>query len=222
MKSLFLLLISFASFAQNPAIKIEIDSISSFDSIATERIYTIKYHIENLLDNPISFIANTQNLIPINTGSQRHNGYYKLFEGQKPIDMNTIFTNKLFKSKKEYKFYDDKTAEEVEKIAMEEFVKNHWEETNKDLMKSIVRMQPKETKNFTVKLYWNKERYRKEDEFEFYIEEKATHYIEFAVNLLLEEFKEKLTEEQFSTIVNDKSFIKGWYTSNKVEIDFSE
>ncbi|MDN3678159.1 hypothetical protein QWY90_12665 [Flavobacterium paronense] len=222
MKHLLFLLISFTAFAQNKAIKIEIDSVTSFDSIPTERIYTIKYHIENLTDKPISFIANTQNLIPINTGSQRHNGYYKLFEEQKPIDMNTIFTNKLFKSKKEYKFYDDKTAEEVEKIAMEEFVKNHWDETNKDLMKSIIMMQPKETKNFTVKLYWNKERYRKEDEFEFYIEEKATHYIEFAVNLLLEEFKEKLTEEEYSAIINDKTFIKGWYTSNKVPIDFSE
>ncbi len=222
MKYLLFLVISFATFAQNKAIKLEIDSVVSVDSIPTERTFTINYHIENLTDKAISFIVNTQNLIPINVGSQKHNCYYKLFEEEKPIEMSTIFNSNFKSQKKELKTYDNLSLEEVQKKSIEETVKYFWEETNKNLMKSIVKMLPKETKSFIVKLYWNKERYRKEDEFEFYIEEKAQHYIEFSVNLLLEEFKEKLTEEQYATIKNYKTFIKGWYTSNKVAIDFSE
>ncbi len=222
MKYLLFLVISFATFAQNKAIKLEIDSVVSVDSIPTERTFTINYHIENLTDKAISFIVNTQNLIPINVGSQKHNCYYKLFEEEKPIEMSTIFNSNFKSQKKELKTYDNLSLEEVQKKSIEETVKYFWEETNKNLMKSIVKMLPKETKSFIVKLYWNKERYRKEDEFEFYIEEKAQHYIAFSVNLLLEEFKEKLTEEQYATIKNYKTFIKGWYTSNKVAIDFSE
>ena len=222
MKYLLFLVISFATFAQNKAIKLEIDSVVSVDSIPTERTFTINYHIENLTDKAISFIVNTQNLIPINVGSQKHNCYYKLFEEEKPIEMSTIFNSNFKSQKKELKTYYNLSLEEVQKKSIEETVKYFWEETNKNLMKSIVKMLPKETKSFIVKLYWNKERYRKEDEFEFYIEEKAQHYIAFSVNLLLEEFKEKLTEEQYATIKNYKTFIKGWYTSNKVAIDFSE
>lgn len=221
MKYLFLA-ISFTALAQNKAIKLEIDSVISVDSIPTERTFTINYHIENLTDKPISFIVNTQNLIPINVGSQKHNCYYKLFEEEKPIEMSNIFNSNFKSQKKELKTYDNLSLEEVQKKSIEETLKYFWEETNKNLMKSIVKMQPKETKSFVAKLYWNKERYRKEDEFEYYIEEKKSHYIEFSVNLLLEEYKTKLTEEQYTAIVNDKTFIKGWYTSNKVAIDFSK
>ena len=207
MKYLLFLVISFATFAQIKAIKLEIDSVVSVDSIPTERTFTINYHIENLTDKAISFIVNTQNLIPINVGSQKHNCYYKLFEEEKPIEMSTIFNSNFKSQKKELKTYDNLSLEEVQKKSIEETVKYFWEETNKNLMKSIVKMLPKETKSFIVKLYWNKERYRKEDEFEFYIEEKAQHYIAFSVNLLLEEFKEKLTEEQYATIKNYKTFL---------------
>jgi hypothetical protein len=221
MKYILFVFITLTSFAQNPTIKLEIDSVTFVDSIPTERIFTINYHIENLIEKPISFIVNTKDLLAINLGSQSYKCYFKLFEEQKTIEMSNIFTNK-FKGEKTNAFYDDKTLEEIQKASIEETVKYFWEKTNKNLMKSIVKIQPKETKNFQAKLYWDKERYRKQNEFEYYIDEKATHYIELSMNLLLEEFKDKLTEEQYSAIINDKTFIKGWYTSNKTEINFKE
>ena len=71
MKYFLFVLISFTTLAQNSAIKIEIDSITSLDSIPTERKFTINYHIENLTDNDVSFFLNPNKLIPNSTADRK-------------------------------------------------------------------------------------------------------------------------------------------------------
>ena len=80
MKYFLFVLISFTTFAQNSAIKIEIDSITSSDSIPTERKFTINYQIENLTDNDISFFLNPTVLTPNSRASMSKNVIYHPYQ----------------------------------------------------------------------------------------------------------------------------------------------
>jgi hypothetical protein len=57
---------------------------------------------------------------------------------------------------------------------------------------------------------------------EYYINEKSNCSIELYIVLLKEEFKERLIDSDYTKIINTPNFIKGWYNSNKKEINFKE
>jgi hypothetical protein len=57
---------------------------------------------------------------------------------------------------------------------------------------------------------------------EYYINEKSNCSIELYIVLLKEEFKERLIDSDYTKIINTPNFIKGWFNSNKNEINFKE
>jgi len=69
---------------------------------------------------------------------------------------------------------------------------------------------------------WDKERYHKNDVIEYFIEEKEKHFFELHINLMTTELLSNFTEEEKKEVLKDKTLTKGWFTSNKVEIDLSE
>ena len=110
---------------------------------------------------------------------------------------------------------------------IEEFSKNKDEnyrlrKSSEELMNSIMALEPKETKHYTKIYYWDKKRYHKIDELEYYINENSNCYLELYIVLLNEHFKERMTDDDFKTLLNIPNFIEGWFTSNKVEINFRE
>lgn len=222
MKPLYLLLlISFSAISQNKPLSFEIDKLTSVDSIATKRIYTIEYHIENTSDKTVSFVLNCNDLIPINSGSQSEKMYFKLFENDKSIEMTNILENGFRQKFFAFNESDKLSPEELKKLE-EEAIKYFEEMRKKSILENIITLQPKETKKYKAYLSWNKERYRKQGDFEYYIHETNPHYLELAFNLMLETFESKLTPEEYRTISSNPNIIKGWYTSNSVPIDFSE
>ena len=242
MKSFLLSLLSILSFAQNSAIKIEIDSITSSDSIPTERKFTINYHIENLTDNDISFFLNPTVLTPNSRASMSKNVIYNLYQYDEKLDMDGVFTNRRridFDNKvqsvksdaerdKLYKefFMSDLNmnldsivkGDKSEKEINDYFLKGN----SKELLKSIMTIASKKTSHYKIEVIWNKKRYHKIDNIEFYLNEDIPHYIDFTLNLMREEFKDKLTPDDYQQIITNPNFIKGWYTSNRVEINFKE
>jgi hypothetical protein len=99
---------------------------------------------------------------------------------------------------------------------------DNWIYTNQKLLQSIVYLKPNETKNFQIITFWDKQRYFKIDENEYYLDENEKY--EFELSLYLDKLnrKEKLTEEEFTKIKNDENFIEGRFSSNKMKINFGE
>jgi hypothetical protein len=90
------------------------------------------------------------------------------------------------------------------------------------IMKSIIKLKPKESKFYSAEVIWDKKRYFKIDDNEFYLNEDMPHFIELTINLMKEEFKDKIINEEFEKIIINPNFISGWFISNKVEINFKE
>jgi hypothetical protein len=236
MKYWILLFISFSAFSQNKSIELQIDSITHIDSTATERIFTINYHIENLTNSTISFFLDPENLTPISRGSMSKTILYKIYENQELFNLENIFINKKMEAFKKA-MEDAKTPEEKNLILkkflnkemnmnmdsikkMDEKATLNWEKEL--LLKSITTLKEKEKINYSKTLIWDKKRYHKIEDNEFYIDENKPYYIEFTVNLMIEEFISKGDLEDFGELLKNYNFIKGWFTSNKAALNFKE
>jgi hypothetical protein len=237
-----LFLFSLSVFSQNKAIDVKIDSITSDDSNPKKRVYTINYHIENLSDNSIYFFLIPNTLIANAASSMTlfpiykiyHNDIFTPLDGpffeKHGIDWETKLTG--------FKDYTSPEAKEIIKKALEEFtaknkiiVDNYtknggkstddaWIIENHHLLESKITLKPKETKTFVIKTSWNKERYFKEDDLEYYLDEKDKFEFELVLDLKKTFFKERLSTEEYLKIEKDIHFIEGIFTTNKVSIIF--
>ena len=220
MKFIICLLFSIASFSQTKPLELKIDTINSSQDEDNDRRFVLQYHITNLSDKAVSFVLNTKGLIPIGAGSLRSNPYFKIYENGKSFDAQGIFTSgkRKFESEKAVQDFNDSIRNLFAKKTLEQLLL----EKKKNFLNNIQKLEPKETLNFEAVLNWNKQRYFKNDVYEYYIQEKEKYYFELHINLMKEELLLDFSEEERNEILKDKTLTKGWYTSNKVLIDFSE
>ena len=218
--TLILFFLSIFCFAQNTALKIKIDSIISNDSIPNKRKFTINYHIQNLTDNPISFILNPKSISPNATSSSAYCPAYRLYQEDKTINTEDVLTSRTTTESNES--FIKNILDEISKLKTDPSIEIEKLTTqiNSSIIENIVKLNPKEVKKYCIILYWNKERYTKYFDNEYYLDEKATHYFDLFINLMKEEFKEQLFPEEYKKIMEDKTIIKGWAQSNKMEINF--
>ena len=78
------------------------------------------------------------------------------------------------------------------------------------------------TQNFIIQTNWNKKRYYKIDDNEYYLNENDKFEIELSLYLDKTNRKNSLSPEEFSKINSDGNFIQGTFTSNKMEVNFKE
>jgi len=221
MKYFYILFFCLTAFSQSKPLELKILSLTEIDSVS-ERTFSLGFSISNKTDKTIHFILNPEGLIPISGGSMRPNPYYKIYEKETSIDISNLFTgrkvSRTFKSEEDFKKYQDSLSEVVKNKTLEELVKENKAST----IKNIQEMKPNETKEYSSTFRWDKNRYFKNDVMEYYIDEKESHFFELHINLMKEELLSKFSEEEQNEILKDKNFIKGWFTSNKVEINFRE
>jgi hypothetical protein len=222
MKLIVCLFFAITVFGQEKPIEIKIDSLSILNSNETERKFVLHYHLTNLNNKPITFILDPKEVIPIGAGSLRPNVYYKLYENDTAIEANGILTGnsniRYFKSEADYTRYIDsvdtyiksRTPEQLSQIKKEGFLEH------------IQNMEANQTKHFRSILVWDKRRYHRNDVIEYYIEEKEKHFIELHINLMTEELLMSFSEAEKKELLKDKTLTKGWFTSNKMEIDLGE
>ena len=242
MKQFLFILISFTTFAQSPAIKFEIESIKSIDSISTERIFIINYYIENLTNNEVSFFLNPNNLIPNSRASMSKNVAYNLYENDEKLYLVDVFsTRQMINYRRKWesiknnserdKFLNENLSKEINikidsitkgKKEYQEIENYFLKKEREMLLKSRMKLAPKDIKKYSIALIWDKTRYYKIDDIEFYINENLPHYINLSINLMKEEFKDKLSPDEFQKIMSNPYFLKGWFTSNKMEINLRE
>lgn len=216
------LFFSICSFAQNTELEIRIDSITFIDSNPTERKFTINYHIENKTNNAVSLILNTNKIKSNMTNSLSWIPSYRLYHENITID-----TDNVFNSKKSQELIQ-KRINELESIKsnITEYLliehKKTKEKNSKEIINSIIKLNPKEIKSYTVTLDWDKNRYQKSFDNEYYLDEKSSHYIDLFLYLNKEELEKNLLIEDLKTILEDKTIAKGWLQSNRMEINFKE
>lgn len=228
---LLFLLVSFWSFSQNRPIEIKIDSITSIDSNGfRDREFTIVYHIKNLSNNEVSLFLNPKKIIPSVASSMQHVPTYRLYQNETPIDVAQVFTiNRTVFRPNDFnqQSIDEylKSRRDSIKLAYEKINSDPeyaWQMKNKAIMNSILILKPNETKQFVQKINWDKKRYLKSHDLEYYFDENQKYFLELELTLMKSEFQDRLTKEELESIMKNENFIKGNYKSNKVEINFKE
>ncbi|WP_395061361.1 hypothetical protein [Flavobacterium sp.] len=240
MRLLYFLVFLF-TFSVSAQIEIKINSISTTDLSLKKRKFTIKYHIKNLTNKEISFFLMPKTLIAHSASSMTLFPVYKIYQNGVFEDVDGPFYEKIYaeqegfeaetdseKRKKIIEDLTDKFNTEYEKT-IEDYKKNGgkstddmWIYRNQKLIQSIVKLNPNETKEFEITTSWNKERYYKIDDKEFYLDEKDKFEIELSLFLDKSNRINSLSPEELSKIKKDENFIEGRFTSNKMEINFKE
>ncbi|SEA80545.1 hypothetical protein SAMN05443667_10922 [Flavobacterium gillisiae] len=216
------LFFSICSSAQNTELEMKIDSITSIDSSPKKRKFTIHYHIENRTNTVVSFILNTHAVRSNATNSTSWIPSYRLHQENEIIIADNIFNS----TNTEDVIQKLKGKLETNKGNLETYFtqkeKKLKEQTSKNIIKSLIKLNPDESKTYTITLDWDKNRYIQYFDNEYYLDGKTTHYIDLFVNLYKEELYERLLPEDLNTIKEDKTITKGWIQSNKMEINFKE
>ena len=239
---IFILFFATLSFSQKALLQLKIDSITFTDSIPNERKFTINYHLQNVTNQTLRFFMD--GFFTNKNGSNKTSHHYQLFQNKLFLNVNSILKPTIIKeelSKKEYMLKliadKDKLKESLKKIDLENGINSdsmrisfmqgdkigsyNWKRNNKQVLESITSLNPNEQIKFTRTMYWNKIKYYKQDENEYFLDENANYFIEFFVNLRKEEFKESLTQKQYDEILNDKNFIKGVFFTEKTKINLN-
>lgn len=232
--SILLFLFTSILFAQNAPLKLTLLAVISKDSIPTERIFTINYSLENQTSQKLEFFLSPQVLTSNVSGALENFPYFTILEEAEMINANGILAgnfddslpkdliNLLKKAKSEddrSKIYGTYFLRRFQDDSIPE--KKHKRE-RKELLDQLFSMQPNETKTFSVRCTWHKDRYFTHSDIEYYVDEKAKHYIQLTINLFKEPFKDRLETDEFTAMMNNKNFISGVFTSNKMEINFFE
>ncbi|HLP63526.1 hypothetical protein [Flavobacterium sp.] len=239
--ALLFLFLSSLLFAQNPIVDLKIDSIEVTD-FDDERKYTVHYHIENRTDKKISFLLDTSNndtitgvktnrIIPI---IYQDTTAIKDFIFIKNYDYTEVFKfiNDLRNSKTDAEEEAIKNDPEFKKlkihpICLEKIIEKREPDykkirlfENNTIYKTLKTLEPKEIQHFQLILFWNKERYFKSEENEYYLEANSNYSIELSFSTKDFDYLYFDSTEGFEY---DKSlFFNSETISNKVTFHFNE
>lgn len=205
MSRFFLMLFLVGLSANAQKLELKIDSITVNDRDEAERVYNVYYHLENLTQDRIRFFLDTGNIIPSTGGSGSYYPFYKLYENDTFLEIGNVFSGSGTKT-----FRFNETEFKAARVTI-----------NKEKINTIVEMAPGEVKNFSMDFHWDRNRYYQNQDMEYYLQEKAKHFLEITMVLQKSNNNNSLPDGAFNEIIADKHFIEGVFTSNKKEIDFN-
>ena len=240
--SYFLLLFSIVTFSQSKVLNVKINAINSKEIKINRKQYIINYQIENLTNQEVSFFLTPNTLIANAASSMTLFTVYKIYINGEFTPLDGPFFEKYGVDWEAFRETNkDLTEVEFQKLAKKTFenfqneskviIENYknkggtntdenWILENNNLMKSKITLKPKEVKAFEIQTDWNRERYFKEDDLEYYLNENDQYEFELTLDLKKTAFKNQLSKEEYLAIEKDKNFIEGTFTSNKAIIDF--
>jgi len=239
----FFLFVTFTISAQNKKLEVKINSITTKDVNASNRVFNINYQIENKTNDTISFFLMPNALIANAASSSTLFTVYKIYQNGKFEDMDGPFFEYETNNEIEYAILENKDSEEAKKLLkriqmvysinsmnyQKEYKKNggtsldtKWINERGRLLKNIIHLYPNETRTFTIKTLWNKNRFIKNDDLEYYLNENDVFEIELILDLKTDLFKDQLSDDDLKMIKANPNFIKGEFVSNKFKLDFKE
>lgn len=239
----FFLFITFTISGQNKKLEVTINSITTEDVNESNQVFNINYQIENKTNDTISFFLIPNALIANAASSSTLFTVYKIYQNGKFEDMDGPFFEYETDEELEYATLLNKESEHAKKllktiqtnqaiVAMDYYkqYKNSggtsedfkWVYYRTKLLKNIIKLNPKETKNFKIKTLWNKNRFIKNDDLEFYLDENDKFEIELILDLKTDLFKDQLSDDDLKMIKANPNFIKGEFVSNKFKLNFKD
>ena len=242
-KIILLLLVSIASYSQNAKIQVKVDSIYYVETNYKNREYYINYQVTNTTNKDISFFLIPNALIAETASSSTLYTVYKIYQNGIYENMDGPFFE--YESLEELRLaqIDDinsiefkglsNTIKQNRKTQFAEYLKKYkdegglltdkqWIYENERLLDNIVKLTPNESQKFTIKTLWNKDKFIKNDDLEFYLDDNKKIEFQLILDLKKVQFKDKLEPEYFARIEKDTNFIEGTFVSNKIEISFKE
>ena len=222
---LLFFLFDFVAHSQSDDLELTLDSISSVDK-NNQRIFTIHYQIKNKTARPLSFILNPYKIRSNVSNALSWTPSYRLYQKETRIDVESI--SSPITNEKNNKDFIDKMSKELREnkgnldnylIKKQNEIK---EASSNSIMSTIIMLNPHESKSYAASFMWDKNRYVTHYDNEYYLDEKIPHYLDLVLILMKEELYSTLLPEDKVTIEANKTIIKGWLSSNKVEINFKE
>lgn len=237
---LSLLLFSIQLMGQTPALAVKINSVIVDNANPKFRAYQINYQIENLTNHPVSFFLIPTHMTCNAMSSLALTPIYKLYQNNIYVPMQgpleappgkhvwTDYPDENISNVEDAQALIQKITMEKNKAIVEAYQKKggksddvYWIIKNQELLDSKILMKALETQSYTITVQWNKERYRMEDDLEYYLEEQDVFEMDLTLHLIKTYFKDRLTAEEYAEVAKDPNFIEGIFTSNKVTIDFN-
>jgi hypothetical protein len=222
---LFLLLFNSVAHSQSNDLSLTLDSIPSIDN-NNQRIFTIHYHIENKTNQVVSFILNPNSIRSNVSNALAWTPSYRLYQEDTRIDVESI--SSPITIAKNNKDFIDKMSKELRenKENLNGYLlkkqKEIQENSSRSIMSTIIMLNPHEIRAYAVPFSWDKNRYITYFDNEYYLDEKTPHYLDLVIILMKEELYTRLLPEDKNKIEANKTIIKGWLSSNKMEINFKE
>ena len=225
---LVFLFLSNLTIGQVIPLRLKIDAINYNDSI-NKRTFIINYNIENLTNKELTYFLNPTDFISNTRASLSTKIAYKIYQDNDLINVDDIINDE-----NNTKLKGAKSDKELSLLMNKFLITNgiYFDNNNpidsltlsklkaEKLFSSMQTIGPNETKSYTKKLFWDKTRYYKLDDNEFYLDEKSNHFLEISITLLKEEYQKTVSKEMFETITKNKNFIKGSFVSNRHLINF--
>lgn len=164
---------------------------------------------------------------------------YKIYENNNFIDVDGVFEKYIDENNPTSIIQNSEYNQKI-KATIDNFFKHHdslvnvyknnggksndstWIVKNFNILKIKKTIEPKAVLNIQQKTTWFKKRYFKNDENEYYLDQKNIYYLELGLVLLKNELQNRLTIQEFEAIKNDKNFLSGVFISNKMKIDFGD
>jgi hypothetical protein len=221
-----LFLFFFIGHSQSDEIALTLDSIVSVDNSSKKRIFTIHYQIQNKTAKRISFILNPHSIRSNVSNSLAWMPSYRLYQNSIRIDVESISSPQANDTINK-EFIDSMQKELREnKANLEEYLlqrqKKTLESSSKNIINSILTFEPKESRSYSVSFNWDKNRYVTHYDNEYYLDEKTPHYMDIVVILMKDELYSRLLPEDQLKIESNKTILRGWLNSNKIEINFKD
>lgn len=208
--------------AQTTEVAVQIDSITHIDPSPNERLFTVHYSVTNKTKDVISLILNTRSIKP---NMYNHSSWipsYRLYQEENVVETNSIFNSK----KNDAALKQLIQALEENRKDLADFLAKQTEEikqkTRKEILESVLQFQGNETKKFTANLSWDKNRYHKFEDNEYYLNNNDTHFLDLFLYFNKHELASNLLAEDLKNILETPNLISGWITSNKFPINFKD
>lgn len=236
--------IVFKTNGQSDRVLFTIDSVSHIDSVSVRK-FIIHYKLQNLTNQKAMFFLEPNSVFTGSAGSKNTQISSQLFQEKEELPAREILSLSARKMsipnfdsiadkdkrkdaiikylKENYNYDSDKELEEIKKLKDAKEKEDYFLKKSSDrLLKTLFTLEANETKTYQKVMYWDKKRYYKIDELEYYINEDSKYYLQFYFVALKEEYKESILPEEYQKIEKNPNFIKAWINSNKVEINFKE
>lgn len=245
MRKFYFLFLLFSNIilAQNPQIDVRINSVTTDETSKSNTEYQFNYQIENLTNKEISFFLMPNALIANTASSLSLYPVYKIYQNGIFEDMDGPFFEYETQNELDYAKLEDKNSEEaknllnrirtVQSIISKQYNKKYvanggketnakWIYENQKILNNIIVLKPNETKQFTIKTLWNKNRFVKNDDLEYYLDDKNKIELELILDLKTNLYNEHLSQDDLKKINENPNFITGTFVSNKMALIFKE